>query len=253
MAYVRHVRTDPGAGTPPHETIYTAPEMREARGAAPERSEREERVTTGMLAGGASTEVLAGAAAVALSIIGLAGGAPVILGAISAIAVGGALILFSGALAARWNQIGHRIRAEREEGVDVLGGMGTEAMGGAAGVVLGILALVGVAPVPLLSIATICLGGGVLFGGAGQAELDVLSYDADPDRDRWTRRAVRASGGGMALAGAGAVVLGILGIIGVTPALTLALVATLVLGGGLVLGGSAGTLRFGTGLRHRKA
>ena len=254
MGFVRHTNTERGVTAPPHETIYTAPEMRETRVEERGRPEtgRDERVVAGLLGGGASTEVLAGGAAVALSIIALAGGAPLTLGGIACICLGGGLLVFSGAVGARWRDTSSRVIRERSEGADVIGGLGAEALGGAAGVVLGILTLIGVAPVALFSIAVLCLGGGMLFGGAGQSELDVLATDPNPRRNRMSIKAMKAGGGIMAVAGIGGIVLGILGIIGVTPTVTLSLVGTLALGAGLFFAGAAGALRFGPTLLHAR-
>lgn len=255
MGFVRHTTTTGGGTTPPHhETIYTAPEMRETPVETRPAPRTEPRLVPELLSGGSGLEVLAGAAAIVLSILGLIGMAPIVFGAIACICLGGALLLFSGAVGARWRETGARVQRERDEGADVVGGLGAEAIGGAAGVVLGILALIGLAPVTLFTIAVICIGGGMLFGGAGQAELDVLATERDPRLARYSEKAMKAGGGVMALAGIGGVVLGILGLIGVQPVVVLALVATLVLGGGLLLGGGAGAFRFAPGvLRHRTA
>lgn len=255
MAFIRHTHTEREVTVPPppHETIYTAPEMREPP-VHERREPRNERMVAGLLSGGGMLEVLAGAGAVALSIIALAGAAPYVLGAISAICIGGALLLFSGAVGARWRDTGGRVKQQREEGADVIGGMGAMAIGGAGGVVLGILTLVGLAPVVLFSIAVICLGGGMLLGGAGQTELDAIGNPGTAQRARFSGFAMKSAGGIMAIAGIGGIVLGILGVIGVGDALALALVGTLAMGGGLVLAGAAATLRFGTAmLQHRTA
>ena len=254
MGFIRHTTSDRrGTTMPPHETIYTAPEMRETT--VTEATPRAEpRLAGELLSGGSGLEVIAGAAAIVLSILGLTGRVPLVFCAIACICLGGALLLFSGAVGARWRDTAGRVRRERDEGADVVGGLGAEAIGGGGGLVLGILALVGIAPVMLLSIAVICIGGGMLFGGAGQSELDVLATNPDPRYARYSEKAMRAGGGVMAVAGIGGVVLGILGIIGVHSALVLSLVATLAMGGGLLLGGGAGAFRFTPGvLRHRTA
>lgn len=245
MPYVDDIRPEPERG---QATIYTAPEL-ERGGPGSEPSPRPSRVMSGVLVGGSTFETVCGAFAVLLSIIALAGAGSITLGAISAILVGCGLVAFSGGIAARWKEVQSRL-AGRDQKVG-FGALGTEGLGGVAGIVLGVLALLGVAPVTLLCVAAIALGCGLLLGGPGEVELERLA-PADRPRPRMTQ-ALRASAGVMGVAGAVSAVLGILALIGVGPSLTMALVAMLVLGCGLVLGGAAAAFRFGMPLRHRVA
>jgi len=97
----------------------------------------EERAVERAVIGGSSAEEITGAAAVVLSILGLAHIAPTSMCAIAAIALGAALLL---------------------DGAEVLVGL--------AAVVLGILALLGIAPVTLVLVAMLALGASVLLTGS---------------------------------------------------------------------------------------
>ena len=77
--------------------------------------------------------------------------------------------------------------------------------GGAPGIVLGVLAAIGIAPVTLSCIAPIALGGGLLLGGPGEVELERFVPESRPRPGM--AHALRASAGVMAVAGAVAAVL----------------------------------------------
>ena len=109
------------------------------------------------------------------------------------------------------------------------------------GIVLGILVLADVMPAVLLAVTAIVFGGALLLGGAAQPELANL---AAPPRRPTVQDAVEASGGIMVLVGVAAAVLGILSLLGVGPALTLALIAMLCIGGALLFAGGALATRF---------
>jgi hypothetical protein len=218
-----------------------------------ERVRHERRETTAkVVAGGSSTEALAGAGAVALAIIGLAGVLPVALAAISTIAVGGALLLEGGAIAARLNQIAAETGDGIAERLEVGGGASAQMLGGAAGVALGILALVGLAPISLLAIAAIVFGGTMVFGGPTLHELNAIAAHRGGEHETMrfvTREAVNVSAGAMSLVGLGAATLGILVLAGVGPAVVLILVAMLGIGGSILMSGAAVTGRMGAILR----
>jgi hypothetical protein len=220
------------------QTIYP-PEEREQRrtGETP----REEKTTIGILTGGSSLELIGGGAAVVLAIIGLAGNWPLYMSAISTIAIGAGLLAYGGAIAARWNETVRRYRLNERE---TASGIGTEIVGGAAGVVIGILALAGVMPTVLLPVAAIVLGASLLLGAAAQPQLAVFSPDRDARFDQAERQSLKASSGVMVLVGVGAVVLGVLALIGVGPAMTMSMVAMLGIGCALVIAGGVSTTKF---------
>ncbi|HUJ59378.1 MAG TPA: hypothetical protein VLX92_12825 [Kofleriaceae bacterium] len=167
-----------------------------------------ERTRVGVTTTGSSLETLCGAGAVVLAIIALAGYLHVYLIAIATIAVGVAVLAHGVAVA---------VRSDASVALGkpfVLSDLGSELLGGIAGIVLGILALVGLVPVLLLSIAAIAVGGAVLFGGS------------------------------MLLGGIGAAVLGILALLHIAPAPLLIAIAMLAVGAAMFVSGGALTARF---------
>ncbi len=237
MAYVR----TPGPPDPTHETIYPPNGTTERRvpvETAPDKT------TTAVFTGGASLEVIGGAAAIVLAIIGVAGFYPMYMLSIATICAGAALLAEGGSIAARWNDVVRRLEGGRNDRAELVGGIGTEVFGGAVGIVLGILALLGVRPFVLLPVAAIVFGGSLLLGGAAQPELDALVPEHDARLRRITRDAIQASGGVMVMVGIAAAVLGILALLSVGPIMTLTLVALLCVGGALLVAGGALTARF---------
>ncbi|AUX22536.1 hypothetical protein SOCEGT47_030390 [Sorangium cellulosum] len=211
------------------------------------RSERES--TPKVLLGGSLAEVACGAATVVLSILALTGTLQGYLVPIATIVFGVALIAHGGAVAARFRAlsaaaVGGDTRAE------LGGGTGAELIGGAAGVVLGILALVGIAPAVLLPVAVIVFGGALLVGSGLTA--DIGSLEAPGAHERLgdvARQASLAASGLQTLVGAGAVVLGILALVGIDPT-ALTLVGLLALGSSLVLSGTSASGRLASTMRR---
>ncbi|HEX8115363.1 MAG TPA: hypothetical protein VF516_46875, partial [Kofleriaceae bacterium] len=163
---------------------------------------------------------------------------------------GGALLAHGAAVTARWTDTMRRAAGDRAEQVEIGGAAGSELLGGAGAIVLGILALAGVMPLVLLPVATIVIGGTILLGAPAQPEIARLAPDRDRRMSRITYEAVEGASGGMALAGLGAIVLGILALLRVGPVYTLVQVAMLVVGIALLVGGSALTARFARRLQQ---
>jgi hypothetical protein len=218
------------------------------RNAMTEDTATKHKTTAATITGGSSLEALGGAGAVVLAILALSGILPFFLTAIATIAIGGALLAHGLAVAARWNDTVARVGAETER-VELAGGMSSEVLGGAAGIALGILALANVIPMVLLPIAAIVLGGSILLATPAQPEVARLAREPDAKYDRITYEGVQATSGAMALAGAGAVVLGILALLHVGPVLVLSVIAMLAVGGAELLSGGALTARFAHNLR----
>jgi hypothetical protein len=173
---------------------------------------------------GATVELIAAAVGIAAAIIGILGIAPLALAATATIAVSFALLAQGTTIAARWQRASHIPGTERSEAV----GIGTEVFGGLAGVTLGVLALVDVAPYQLLPAASIALGSALLLGGPAQPEIE---------GGRVSRRAARTSGGVMVMAGVAAIALGVLPFLAGGPVFLLASVSMLCTGAALVLAG----------------
>ena len=147
-------------------------------------------------------------AVVALSIVGLAGMYPAIMAAIATIVTAAAILIEGGAFeAARTGNSGAIFL--------------TDAMGAVAGIVLGILALMGVAPVTLLSVAVLIFGVTLFLSGSTMSERGWAAGPMD----------------GQLLLGLSVLVLGLLAVIGVS-SLTLVLVGLLILGVAALFAGS---------------
>lgn len=231
--------------TSEHQTIYSAP-GRDVRA----EDAKEEKTTAGVLTGGASLEAIGGGGAVVLAIIALANTLPFYLTAIACICVGGALVSQGSAMAARWRDT-VRFGGTAQE-AEMGGGIAVETLGGACGVVLGIIALAHIHPTFLLPIAAIVLGGTLLLGSPAQVELADLRTERDRKYAKVSREAVKATSGMLGMAGLAGCVLGILSLVGVVSrtSIVLSTISMLVFGGALVLSGGALAVKFGRRLAH---
>ncbi len=196
--------------------------------------------TMGLVSAGSLAEGILGVAAIALSIIGLAGVFSSWMVTIATIVVGGAFLFEGGAMGARFSGLfsssGGRVRA-----FELGGGMTLEFLAGVAGVVLGILALLGIYPMTLVSIAAIVFGGAMVIGMGAHARLNDMQVDraCDTVESRQAARVALTSFSSVqALIGLGGITLGILAVIGLVP-LTLTLVAFLGMGFSGLMSGSA--------------
>jgi hypothetical protein len=194
-----------------------------------------------MVIGGSSTEWLAGAAALVLAIIGLANIEPMFMVAVSPIALGAALI-FDGAVVAReYAQILSQSGNGTAESVELGGGISSQIGGGIAAMVLGILALVQLHPLVLTPIAAIVLGATMVFSSGINTRLNALKIQTSDDHEiarRVAQEALATATGSEVMVGLGAIVLGIVALVGFAP-VTLTLVAMLALGSAILLSGSA--------------
>lgn len=205
------------------------------------------------ITGGSLIEALAGVGAVVLAIVGLAGIWPAPLLSIATIVVGVALLFQGGAVAARYSRVVEEVptRTDYAE-AEVGGGISMELLGGVAGIVLGILALIDIVPATLVAIAAIVLGMALLLSSGVTAQLSWLSIDHRGLHQmvrRVAREAVQAAAAVQVLTGIAAAVLGILALINVH-SLTLSLVAVLCLGAAVLLTGGAVSGRMFTLLRR---
>ncbi|PWU11007.1 MAG: hypothetical protein C5B50_24345 [Verrucomicrobia bacterium] len=172
-------------------------------------------------AGGSAMGAVAALATMALAIVGLAGLFSSTLAGIATIVVGAAILLEGGAIGAS------AFPAATEYEAAAGAGLSAGFLGGLTGIVLGILALLGVSSEALLSVALIVLGASFLFSGAPMAFRGYLFAGA---------------ASGQIMLGLGAVILGILAVTGSN--LVLVLVGLLALGAGALFGGSAHGARF---------
>lgn len=191
-----------------------------------------------------ATESITGAVAVVLAILGLIGVLPALFASVATIAVGVALVVAGSAVAAHYANAlaGDDLVYVRHQGER---GMRMEALAALGGIVLGILALIGVSTITLLSVAAIVLGGALLMvsSAASRVEALVRARLARGTATETREHTPYAASGSDLLVGVGAVVLGILGLGGHDP-LTLALIAMLAVGAAVLLNGSTLAARF---------
>lgn len=202
---------------------------------------KEERKAREVVAGGSLAEGVAGTGAIALSIIGLAGVMASWMVAIATILVGIALLFEGGAIGARFSSLVSETGGGRLGALELGGGMTAEFIGGIAGVILGILSLLGVYSMILVPVAAIVFGGTLLLGSGATTRLNDLQIERACDKQETrhvARAAVRSATGVQVLIGLGSLTLGILSVIGMTP-MTLSLVAMLGVGFSDLLSGSA--------------
>jgi hypothetical protein len=192
-----------------------------------------------MIGGGATVEAIGGGAAVVLAILGLAGVLPAYMAPIATLAIGAALCVEGGALVARCSRLISRAGGTRSAAAELGGGTSAELLGGGAGVVLGILALLGVAPTILVAAAVVTFGGSLLFGSAATARLNaVTETSSETHAQHLAREAVWVAVGAQVLTGFAAVVLGVIALVGLAP-MVVSLVALLAVGAAVLLSGSA--------------
>jgi hypothetical protein len=213
-----------------------------------ERLSQQEVKSAEFIAGGSTAEAIGGAGAVVLAILGLVGILPLFLAAIASIAIGGALLVEGAAIAARYTHLLRESHPGHGGMAELGGGMTIEFIAGCGGVVLGILALLKLAPITLLAIAVLGFAGGLLFGSGATSRVDTLGlYTGRAQHVAY--QAVNAAAGTQALVGLGIAVLGILALVGMMP-LTLILVGLLAAGGAVLLTGGALAARMMSLIHH---
>jgi hypothetical protein len=181
------------------------------------------------------TEALGGAAVIVLAVLGLMHIDGSLLASIATIVLGAAFLVEGGALAARFMRVARRETTTARESVG--GDVAMESMCGAAGIVLGILALVGIYPMVLVPAAVIVFGAGMLSASGTAWRLNTQHTPTSPQvRPHWFEESFDFSGSQVLIGFAG-IVLGILALAGYVP-LVLSLVGLLALGFGIILGGS---------------
>jgi hypothetical protein len=187
------------------------------------------------------TESAAGVAIVILAILGLADVAPIALAAIAVIVAGGAFLLQTVTDAGDYGRVFTTRDGAHPASAWLGGGLAVEFLAGGAGVVLGILTLLGIGSLPLVTTALIIFGGVLLVSSGMTAHLSAQRIDAataDPGLQAVARQASGAAAAARALIGLAAIVLGILALVHVD-ATILVLSGLLAVGGSLLLSGAA--------------
>ncbi len=223
----------------------------EEAGATPCQSGKSERqVCRGM--GSSFVEPIAGAATVILAILGLAGIQNPYMLAILTIIVGVALLDEGCSLMVRCARMVLCTADEACHPPQLMGGLSGELLAGAVGVVLGLLALLGVAAPILVPAAIIVFGASLTCSSCLRAKLChvecVITGKSEAFR-QVAHEAALAAAGAQVLIGIGVVILGILGVLGHNM-IIVSLVALLVLGFSILLNGAATNGRIWIALGH---
>jgi hypothetical protein len=193
-------------------------------------------------AGASMVVLIGGICAGGLAIAGLANAVPRLLMAIATLVFGITLLFEGGSQVARWASLQHRLG---NTPMPTGGGTGGAFAAGIAGIVLGILSIIGVAPIVLCSIAIIAFGASLLLGslvGTGLSISEMERSRFQTTASEVSAQASAATPGGKGLVGLAAVILGILALVGNAP-LTLCLVGLLCLGAVILLTGTAVSVR----------
>jgi len=184
---------------------------------------------------GLLTEGAAGIAVIVLAVVALAGVSAGILASIAAIVIGVGLIVQAFNSAAEETRVTEPGTSGGAQAATFGAEVMVDCMCGLTGIVLGILALVGVNPGHLLPPALIVFGGSLLLGGVISMRPRTLQVTRSGTETQMVAyRNSPAAGGIEILTGLAAVVLGILSVI-MAPSWVLLLVGFLVVGAALMM------------------
>jgi hypothetical protein len=196
--------------------------------------------TEALVLGGSLAEGIASGAAVALSILALIGAWPYVTLSVATICIGAAFMFEGGAISRQFETL--LAREARTVDISSLGGgLTAEYIAGAAGIALGILALIGIAPLYLMPIAAIVFGGALLIGSGTVERLNDYAIKHAGESQfvqNVSHEAIRSTANLRVLIGLGAITLGILALAGVAP-LTCTIVAMLIVAGADLMSGTA--------------
>ncbi len=201
---------------------------------------------------GGFVDAIGGVATIVLAIVGLAGARPEMMVAIATIVFGGALLIQGGAMASEFAHIMFPAGARGMPLEDFSGSsLSALFLAGAAGIVLGILALLGIVSTILKSVSIIAFGCALVLSSNSVWRLHALKRASTTVEGSTTLEGQEISGatflaneiasgssGVQWLAGLAAIVLGVLAVAGVN-SIVLTLSALIVLGATLVLTGSS--------------
>ena len=185
-------------------------------------------------------QAIGGGTAVVLTILGLVGLSPMYMASIATIAVAVALTVQGITVGSCYSHIVNETGGKHPV-ADIRTGLTAEFVAGSACIILGVLAVLGIQPAVLTSVAAIVLGSGVLLGAGIANRLAHFSSQGTsqhPFYEHMVTDAVTAAAGAEVLVGGGAIVLGVIALAG-TFTYTLSLVALLALGASIVITSTA--------------
>ena len=178
-------------------------------------------------------DAAAGALVALVAIIGLAGEAPRTMAALAFLGVGIAFSVEAAGIARRSQKLAD---PRNSLGAQITASAMAELFAGATGAILGLLALIGIEPTLLLSIASISFAVALLFGTGAAVQVDTIAAHVEPSQTRRViHEAVVGASGARLLIAFGVLVLGVLSLAGVER-LTLLLTVALSLAVALFLG-----------------
>lgn len=189
---------------------------------------------------GGFVDALGGIAAIVLAVIGLSGVKPDILVSIATVVFGAALLIQGGAMLTEYAKV--EVMPEASASTSG-GGLSSLFLVGVAGIVLGVLALLGVHAPILTSVAAIAFGAALLISSSAVWQLltsrsVAARFESRAPMLRIVASEVAAGSVGVqAMAGLAVIVLGILAVSGIFT-VNLTLIAFLVAGSAIVLTGS---------------
>ena len=195
---------------------------------------------------GGFADAIGGVATIVLAIIGLAGIRPDMMVGVATIVFSAALLIEGGAILSEYARIIYPAGGQTAS-VEHIGGSGLSAhfLVGAAGIVLGVLALLGIASGVLTSVALIAFGAAMVLSSNSVWQLHQLKRRMLPAEGRsmsgseiLANEMASESAGALTLAGLAAIVLGVLAVAGMNSTV-LTLAALIVIGATLVLTGSS--------------
>lgn len=184
--------------------------------------------------------VIGGLVAVILAILALVGVYPVILSSVATLAIAVTLLFEGASVAVEYRQALTHLEGGTLDKTELGGGMTMEMLAGLVGIVLGILALLGLLTQLLLSITVIVFGAGLLLGSGVVAKLNSIKIQgsgAETKVEHLAHESAKAGAALQLLIGLGVIVLGILAILGME-SLILILVSMLAIGAISVLNSS---------------
>lgn len=222
--------------------VATKQYSRNARTEARERwetaaSERRYSGMVGQIEAGSIVQTIGGLGALVLGILGIVGVASSVFDPIAIIAAGGALLIGGTALTARYSRLFPDTKSRRTKNA-MLRGLTFQAFVGIGAIALGILALVGIATITLISASVIALGTALLIASRASVRLDSLLLRNEMESgESVSHSAMFVASATEVIAGLGAIALGVLALVGLSP-LMLTLIAMIAVGTAAFAGGT---------------
>src|SRR5690554_3914393 len=139
---------------------------------------------------GFMTDTLLSAGVVTLAILGLVGILPFYMVTIATIAMGVVLLVQNSVLGASFSQVAR----DRAEKAGVGAGITSETIGGVGGVVLGILALLGIFPAILIPIAIIAFGASLVLSAGIPSQMNTWVDESSTEGDSSRKMSKRSEG-----------------------------------------------------------